>query len=49
MSYAIWTSAAVALTAVVSRVIWKERFNTKKIAGIVLIIVGVACLRMGAI
>ena len=47
MSYAIWTSAAVALTAVVSRVIWKERFNTKKIAGIVLIIVGVAGLRMG--
>ncbi len=48
ISYAIWTSVAVALTAVVSRIIWKERFNVKKVAGIALIIVGVACLRMGA-
>lgn len=48
MAYAIWTSAAVALTAVVSRIIWKEKFNAKKIAGIALIIFGVACLRMGA-
>ena len=46
--YAIWTSAAVALTAVVSRIVWKEKFNAKKIAGIALIIVGVACLRLGA-
>ena len=45
---AIWTSAAVALTAVVSRIVWKEKFNAKKIAGVALIIVGVACLRLGA-
>ena len=38
----------VALTAVVSRIIWKEKFNAKKIAGIALIIFGVACLRLGA-
>ena len=47
LAYAIWTSAAVALTAVVSRIIWKEKFNAKKIAGIALIIFGVACLRLG--
>ena len=46
LAYAIWTSAA--LTAVVSRIVWKEKFNAKKIAGIALIIVGVACLRLGA-
>ena len=27
LAYAIWTSAAVALTAVVSRIVWKEKFN----------------------
>ena len=48
LAYAIWTSAAVALTAVVSRIVWKEKFNVKKIAGVALIIVGVACLRLGA-
>lgn len=48
LAYAIWTSAAVALTAVVSRIIWKEKLNAKKIAGIALIIFGVACLRLGA-
>ena len=48
LAYAVWTSAAVALTAVVSRIIWKEKFNGKKIAGVALIIFGVACLRMGA-
>ena len=31
LAYAVWTSAAVALTAVVSRIIWKEKFNGKKI------------------
>ena len=41
LAYAVWTSAAVALTAV-------EKFNGKKIAGVALIIFGVACLRMGA-
>ena len=40
--------SAVALTAVVSRIVWKEKFNAKKIAGVALIIVGVACLRLGA-
>ncbi len=33
LAYAIWTSAAVALTAVVSRIIWKEKFNAKKDRG----------------
>ena len=46
--YAIWTSVAVALTAVVSRIVWKEKFNAKKIAGVALVIFGVACLRLGA-
>ena len=43
LAYAIWTSAAV-----VSRIVWKEKFNAKKIAGVALVIFGVACLRLGA-
>lgn len=46
-AYAVWTSGGIALTAVVSTVIWKERFNWRKGAGILLIIFGVALLKIG--
>ena len=48
VAYAIWTSAAVVLTAAVGRVAWGELFNAKKAVGIALIVLGVAALRMGA-
>ena len=46
-AYAIWTGAAIALTAVVGHLIWREGFNVKKTVGIVLIVGGVALLRLG--
>lgn len=49
LAYAIWTSAAVALTAVVSRIVWKEKFNAMKVVGVGLIIFGVVCMRMGVL
>lgn len=48
IAYAIWTGAAIALSALVGHLIWKEGFNAKKVAGLVLIIGGVALLRLGA-
>lgn len=46
-AYAIWISVAIALTAIVGHLIWKEGFNTKKVLGLVFIIAGVALLRLG--
>ncbi|MDO4400892.1 MAG: multidrug efflux SMR transporter [Coriobacteriia bacterium] len=48
IAYAIWTGAAIALSAIVGHLIWHEGFNVKKVAGIALIIGGVALLRVGA-
>ena len=47
VAYAIWSSAAVVLTAIVGRIIWGELFNVKKSIGIVLIVLGVVALRLG--
>jgi multidrug transporter EmrE-like cation transporter len=46
-AYALWISIAIALTAIVGHIIWKEGFNTKKVVGIILIIAGVALMRLG--
>ena len=48
IAYAVWTGAAIALTAVVGHLIWHEGFNAKKVSGLVLIVGGIALLRMGA-
>lgn len=45
--YAMWTGLGIALTAIVGIVVWKEACNKIKIAGVVLIIVGVAVLKLG--
>ena len=46
-AYAIWTGAAIALTAVVGHLVWHEGFNVKKTVGLLLIIGGVVLLRLG--
>ena len=48
IAYAIWTGAAIALSAIVGNIIWHEGFNAKKVAGLLLIIGGIALLRLGA-
>ena len=45
--YAMWTGLGIALTAVVGVVFWKEACNKTKIMGVVLIIAGVAVLKLG--
>ena len=47
MAYGIWAGAGTALTAIVGALVWKEGLGWKKVAGIVLIIVGVALLEIG--
>ena len=48
LTYAIWSSVAIVLTAIVGRIIWGEKFTIKKTLGMILIIIGVVLLRMGA-
>lgn len=45
--YAAWAGLGIALTAVVGHILWNEGFNTKKIIGLVAIVVGVALLKLG--
>ena len=45
-AYAIWTGVAIALTAIVGRIIWREQFNAKKLAGMAIIVAGVVVLRL---
>lgn len=45
--YAVWTSAGIALTAVVGALFWNEGLGAKKLLGIVVIIAGVVLLKMG--
>ena len=47
-AYAIWTGAAIALSAAVGHLVWHEGFNVKKTLGLLLIIGGVVLLRLGA-
>lgn len=48
IAYAIWSSLAIVLTAVVGKLVWKEKFNAKKITGMALIVAGVVLLKIGA-
>lgn len=45
-AYAIWAGLGTALTAIVGVVLYKERFNRKKILGILCIILGVVVLNL---
>ncbi|MEK5521916.1 DMT family transporter [Heyndrickxia sp. FSL W8-0423] len=47
MAYAIWAGLGTALTALVGVMIYKEKFNGKKLFGLTLIIGGVIFLNYG--
>ncbi|MDQ0862173.1 multidrug efflux SMR transporter [Bacillus sp. V2I10] len=47
VAYAIWAGLGTALTALVGIAIFKEKFNGKKLFGLVLIIGGVILLNVG--
>lgn len=47
VAYAIWAGLGTALTALVGIMIYKEKVNGKKLAGITLIIGGVILLNIG--
>ncbi|GGC95524.1 QacE family quaternary ammonium compound efflux SMR transporter [Thalassobacillus devorans] len=46
VAYAIWAGLGTALTALVGITIYKEKFNRKNVAGLMLIIIGVTLLNM---
>lgn len=46
MAYAMWAGLGTALTALVGIIIYKEKFNTKVLLGLVLIISGVVVLNI---
>lgn len=48
VAYGIWGAAGVALTAVLSTLIFGEPLTPLMIAGIVVIIAGVLCVELGA-
>lgn len=45
-AYAIWSGLGTALTATVGILVWKEKINAKKLAGLVLIIGGVILMKL---
>ncbi|MGE7650604.1 DMT family transporter [Peribacillus frigoritolerans] len=47
-AYAIWSGIGTALTALVGVIVYKEGFNLKKFLGLVLIIGGVAVLKLSS-
>lgn len=47
VAYAIWAGVGTALTALVGIIIYKEKFNGKKLFGLVFIIGGVILLNIG--
>lgn len=47
VAYGIWTAAGVALTAVLSSILFKERLTWVMAAGILLIAAGVLCIELG--
>lgn len=49
VAYAIWAGLGTALTAVVGFTIYKEKFSSKKLIGLVLIIGGVILLNFGGV
>lgn len=46
MAYAIWAGAGTALTALVGIIIYKEKFDNKKMIALILIIGGVTLLNI---
>jgi len=46
--YAIWSGVGTALTTLVGVLIYKEKINTQKVMGILLIIVGVVVMKLAA-
>ena len=48
VAYGVWAAAGVALTAILSRVLFKEPLTRVMSLGIVLIIVGVLLIELGA-
>ena len=48
VAYGIWAAASVALTAVASRVLFREPLTKVMGAGIGLIVIGVLCVELGA-
>ncbi|WP_151734076.1 DMT family transporter ['Paenibacillus yunnanensis' Narsing Rao et al. 2020] len=45
-AYAIWSGAGTALTATVGIVFYKESINAKKLLGLLLVIAGVAVMKL---
>ncbi|WP_150274010.1 DMT family transporter [Paenibacillus tepidiphilus] len=45
-AYAIWSGAGTALTATVGIVVYKESINVKKVLGLLLVIAGVAVMKL---
>ena len=48
VAYGIWAAAGVALTAIASRVLFREPLTPKMVGGIALIVVGVLLVELGA-
>ncbi|MDA0563880.1 QacE family quaternary ammonium compound efflux SMR transporter [Streptomonospora sp. S1-112] len=48
VAYGIWAAVGVALTALASRVLFKEPLTKVMLLGIVLIAAGVLCIELGA-
>lgn len=49
VAYGIWAAAGVALTAVASRIVFKERLTPIMVLGLGLIISGVLLIELGAV
>lgn len=45
-AYAIWSGVGTALTALIGVIIYKEKFNLKKLLGLILIIGGVVIMKL---
>ncbi|WP_302104951.1 DMT family transporter [Polycladomyces zharkentensis] len=45
-AYAIWAGAGTALTALVGVLLFKEKFDSKKLLGIILIICGIVIMKL---
>ena len=49
VAYGIWAASGVALTAILSKLLFKEPFTWLMGLGIVLIVGGVLCIELGAV
>ncbi|MBD7968055.1 DMT family transporter [Paenibacillus gallinarum] len=47
-AYAIWSGVGTALTVLVGVLVYKEKVNTRKMIGILLIIIGVVVMKLAA-